>query len=175
MKQCDEMKSLSLHRKIIVLFIGGSVLFNLIYFSAPLCSSIGHQRSASLIYRFFSPLCHQLDSRSFSLFGHPLAVCARCTGIYLGFLAGLIILLLALKEPLKRVPRRGYLFLFLAPAVLDFLLGISGIYASPGVLRSFTGFMLGLILPFYIMPGICEIGSQRASENYLLDGVKSRP
>ncbi len=175
MKQTEESKSLILHRKITILFIGASVLFNLLYFSAPFFSSIGSQKGASLVYQFFSPLCHQLDSRCYALFGHPLAVCARCTGIYVGFFIGLLILLLIMKEPLSVIPKRKYLFLFLIPAVLDFLLGVSGIFYFPTFWRSLTGFMIGVILPFYIMPGVCEIGSQRAFGNFLLGGDKSIP
>src|SRR5436190_23467383 len=37
-------------------------------------------------------VCHQLVSHSFVIGGHPLPVCARCTGIYLGALVGLLML-----------------------------------------------------------------------------------
>ncbi len=173
MKQIEEMQSLTLHRKIFVLFIGASVLFNLLYFSASYFSFIGYLSVASSIYQFFSPLCHQLDSRSFSLFGHPLAVCARCTGIYLGFLAGLVTLLLTLKEPLRAIPKKKYFYVLFAPAMLDFLLNFLGILSTPSLLRAFTGFMIGMILPFYIMPGICEIGSQWVFGTHLLNSDKS--
>src|SRR5919108_3827467 len=39
-------------------------------------------------YQFFSRICHQADERSFHVFGAKLAVCARCTGVYVGFLIG---------------------------------------------------------------------------------------
>src|SRR5206468_12461164 len=29
-------------------------------------------------------VCHQLPSRTFQLWSHPMPVCARCTGIYIG-------------------------------------------------------------------------------------------
>lgn len=47
---------------------------------------------AGWVYLVFKPVCHQLSSRSFHPFGHQLAVCTRCTGIYLGFWLGLLIL-----------------------------------------------------------------------------------
>lgn len=37
---------------------------------------------------FFSPVCHQDPGRSLWLFGAPMAVCARCMGLYLGAAAG---------------------------------------------------------------------------------------
>lgn len=156
-----EMESLSHHRKILILFFGGSLLFNIGYFSAPLFQYASHQSLASFIYQIFSPLCHQMESRSFLLFELPLAVCARCTGIYIGFLAALLYLLFTLNKPLKTIPKKRYLFLLLSPALLDFILNVFGIFSFPIFWRAFTGFLLGVILTFYIMPGICEIGSQR--------------
>lgn len=159
------MGSLSQHKKILILFLGGVLLFNVGYFSAPFLQYTGHQHSASLIYQIFSPLCHQMETRSFSLFGFPLAVCARCTGIYIGFLAGVLYLLATLNKPLRTTPWRGYLFLLFMPALLDFVLNVFGVFSSPGFWRALTGFLLGVILPFYIMPGVCEIGSQWISKS----------
>jgi uncharacterized membrane protein len=39
---------------------------------------------------FWLPICHQLPSRSFFLWGTPLALGARCFGIYSGMLATLM-------------------------------------------------------------------------------------
>lgn len=44
----------------------------------------------AVLYRFYAVVCHQFESRSFFIGGNPVAVCARCTGIYAGFLIGLI-------------------------------------------------------------------------------------
>ena len=38
--------------------------------------------AASAVYDFASAVCHQRPERSFSWNGVPLAVCARCTGLY---------------------------------------------------------------------------------------------
>lgn len=42
----------------------------------------------SLTYLIFAPVCHQIAERSFLFGGYPLAVCARCTGLYFGFWIG---------------------------------------------------------------------------------------
>jgi len=39
---------------------------------------------AAAVYLIGSHICHQQADRSFHLFGAQLAVCARCTGIYIG-------------------------------------------------------------------------------------------
>ncbi len=43
-----------------------------------------------LIYAVFSLICHQIPSRCFYVYGYPLAVCARCLGVYFGFLTGTV-------------------------------------------------------------------------------------
>src|SRR5687768_17707700 len=40
---------------------------------------------ANSIYGGFAVVCHQLPERSYFIFGHKLAVCSRCTGLYAGF------------------------------------------------------------------------------------------
>jgi uncharacterized membrane protein len=47
-----------------------------------------HPLAAWAIREFFSRVCHQEAARSFWLWGAPVAVCARCLGIYLGAAAG---------------------------------------------------------------------------------------
>ena len=43
---------------------------------------------AELLRWPFSLACHQLPERSFHWLGSPLAVCQRCTGLYVGFALG---------------------------------------------------------------------------------------
>lgn len=75
-----------------------------------------------LIYLFFDQICHQLPERSFQAFGHPLAVCHRCLGLYLGTVAGLLALpwLPGLRRRLMAQPR--WLLVALVPLVVDALL-----------------------------------------------------
>lgn len=44
--------------------------------------------AAATSYRLGSLVCHQQSVRSFRLGGVPLPVCARCTGLYAGAVAG---------------------------------------------------------------------------------------
>ena len=40
-------------------------------------------------------VCHRIDERSFHVDGRQLPLCARCSGMYLGALLGLVVLLAA--------------------------------------------------------------------------------
>ncbi len=77
---------------------------------------------AEWIYLAFAPTCHQIAERSFHAFSHPLAVCHRCFGIYIGLLVGVLAWPAAqrakawLQQDLRRV-----VWLFV-PTVVDWLL-----------------------------------------------------
>ena len=88
---------------------------------APLSAASGGI-AAPLLYELFAPVCHQMAERSFHLAGHPLAVCHRCFGYYVGFTLGLVVLPLLppARDWLLDEPKR--ILLFLAPTVIDWLL-----------------------------------------------------
>jgi len=65
----------------------GIIIWLGVIFLAPYLKSQSSGLQA-FCYGIFSPICHQNPSRSFFLFGYPLGVCARCFGIYFGFLGG---------------------------------------------------------------------------------------
>jgi uncharacterized membrane protein len=128
--------------------------------AAPLAAANNHPQLALAIYQPFHFLCHQLPERSFYLAGYKLAVCARCTGIYSGFL------LLLLMYPLVRsfretsLPHRRWLLLATTPLVIDFALTFLGIWENTHTSRFLTGFLFGAVTVFYIMPGILELSFQ---------------
>lgn len=90
-------------------------------FAAPLLAA-SDGGAASLLYEFFAPVYHQIADRSFHLADHPLAVCHRCFGFYVGFTLGLIVLplLRPARDWLLDRPRR--ILFFLAPTAIDWLL-----------------------------------------------------
>jgi len=127
---------------------------------APVAAATNHPQVAQFTYQLFHFLCHQLPERSYFIVGHPLAVCARCVGIYLGFL------LLLLAYPLVRslretsLPHRRWLLLAAAPLLIDFGLTFLGIWENTHTSRFVTGFLFGAVTVFYIMPGILEVSGQ---------------
>jgi uncharacterized membrane protein len=101
---------------------------------------------AGVIYLAGRVVCHQRPERSFVAAGHPLPVCARCTGIYA---AAPVACLLAVALPGGRSRRlwawagtpRGVLVAALPTAVSVVVEWITG-WTDPG-LRAATGAVLG--------------------------------
>jgi uncharacterized membrane protein len=112
---------------------------------------------SGFIYACFAPVCHQIPARSFFLWGYPLAVCARCFGVYTGFAGGVLLypFLRGWKAP--RLPRLKTLVLFSAPIVFDTAGNFLRIWDTGGILRFLTGIFWGLILPFYFLTGLAEL------------------
>jgi uncharacterized membrane protein len=126
-----------------------------------------------LVYAIYSPFCHQLPERSLSCFGHPLSVCSRCLGIYLGVLGGLLLYPLIRGWRQVRVPAKKAFILLSTPIFLDAGANLIRLWRSPNAVRLATGFLWGLILPFYFITGVVDLLRQRRKkrrENASLPG-----
>ncbi len=106
-------------------------------------------------YKVFSHVCHQLPDRSLFLGAEPLGVCARCTAVYFGFLASMVVLPSA-KPAGSGTPARWVLVAALAPMALDVALSVTGIHASTIFTRLLTGLVAGATLPFFVLPPFFE-------------------
>ena len=114
----------------------------------------------AMLYAFFSPLCHQIDSRSFHLFGAPLAVCGRCASVYFAFLLGAIAYPLARGFRRARAPGLLFILAAAAPMVIEYILEEAGLFESSNVIRAVTGAWFGILLPLLVVPGAVEGVSQ---------------
>jgi uncharacterized membrane protein len=133
------------------------LLFVSLIVVAPLALAYGHDFTALVIYKSFSRFCHQIPERSFYLDGHPFAVCARCTGIYFGFAAGVLLYPLARSLRREDAPARKWLLVALVPTALDFALDFFGIWQNTHLTRSVTGALLGGVAAFYVVPGLLDL------------------
>ena len=121
-------------------------------FAAPFLASRRAGFAAYLIYSAFARVCHQLPERSFHLWQHQLAVCARCTGIYIGFACGAAIY--PLGRAGWRMPHRRWLILAAGPMVIDWALGFTGLWENTHLSRAITGALFGVVAAFYLTPGL---------------------
>lgn len=124
---------------------------------APVALSHGYTSTASVIYKIFSPLCHQISARSFHVDNHPFAVCARCTGIYAGFATGVIFYPLMRTLGRRDTPARKWLFLSIVPIFVDWTLGVTGIWANTHLSRVLTGGLFGTVCALYVVPGFMDL------------------
>ncbi len=127
---------------------------------APVLLSRHQTFQAAFIYRPLSYVCHQIPQRSFQLKGHPLSVCARCLGLYVGFFVGTLILPFLRPFSTKRVPAmpaRQWFLLALVPTLIDFGLDVFGWRANTHASRASTGLLLGAVSAFYVLPGLIEL------------------
>lgn len=109
-----------------------------------------------LLYSAFSPICHQFPSRSFFLFGYPLAVCSRCLGIYSGFLLGTGVYVISGKSSTLQLPRLRTFILVSLPIVIDTAGNFFDFWNTSNWIRFAIGSIWGLILPFYFIAGITD-------------------
>jgi uncharacterized membrane protein len=124
-------------------------------FAAPALMHYSFTISSSFVYLFFSRLCHQIPERSFCIFGMHLAVCHRCTGIYIGLLLGSLININWTGLSARRY--RNILIAALALLSLDALLPFAGLWQNTPSSRFLTGLFFGAIASQIFMRSIAEI------------------
>ena len=100
------------------------------------------------VYKFFSPVCHQFDSRSLHIETIKFSVCARCTGIYNGFLIGLLLLPFLKKYEINRT--KLWLILSVIPIIIDVGFSVFTLYESTNLLRIGTGLFFGVVSSFLL-------------------------
>ena len=103
------------------LLLSGALFWIMLIVASP-WASLENPTAGRYLYFFFSGICHQESDRCFHYHGLPLAVCARCLGIYIGFVIGLLgsRFLSGFRRILLAHPR--LLLLFVVPMAIDLLL-----------------------------------------------------
>ena len=137
------------------LTLSGIIVWLGIIFLAPYLKSQSSGLQA-FCYGIFTPVCHQNPSRSFFFLGYPLGVCARCLGIYLGFLGGTGLYPFLKKFSNLTLPKTRMFILMSLPVVIDTAGNFLHIWMTPSLPRFSTGFIWGTILPYYFIIGITD-------------------
>jgi len=138
-------------KKVYLIFLFLSIIWVSFIFLAPYLAFKNHKYYSEYIYHVFSFVCHQRTERSFFMWGYPLGVCARCTFLYIGILFGMLLYPLRFGKGVSF----KVVLIFGIPLIID---GVSQLFfrESTNEIRAFTGFLLGIILPFYLMPKFFE-------------------
>lgn len=102
-----------------------------------------------LLFRLF---CHGIPRRCLTLWDVPMPICARCTAVYAGFLAGLLLFLVMpwIEERLLRVA----LYVASAPLIIDGVTQALRLRESTNSLRLATGLAAGVSLGMWALGAI---------------------
>jgi len=106
-------------------------------------------------------VCHRIGERSFHILGRPVSLCARCTGMYLGAMLGMVYQTL-LGRRRTAWPRTGILIVlgaFVAAFGVDginsgavLFMGKPILYPPSNTLRLITGMGMGLAMSIVLLP-----------------------
>lgn len=122
----------------------------------PVLESLGFSGS-SLFRLAYAPLCHQLADRSLELAGHPLAVCSRCAGLFLGGCLGLVSAILASFRTTP-APRPVWFLVLVAPTVVDALLPWIGLPSLANEPRLVVAVAAGWAGGLFLAVGLIDLG-----------------
>lgn len=111
--------------------------------------------------------CHRLTSHSFSIAGRQFPLCARCSGMYIGFMVILTVLLLAGRERWTAFPRLPQMVVLGGLVVIMAVDGLNSaiaslpigtpLYAPTNTLRLFTGLGTGLAMGAFLLPAVSQV------------------
>lgn len=121
----------------------------LLAFLAPALVALGFTELAEVLYSCYRWFCHQDPTRSFFLWGHPLALCQRDTAAFAS--AALSGVLYIVGDRVRPLPRGVYL-LMLAPLIADSAMQIVGLHQSTALLRAVTGGLAGAGSVWFFYP-----------------------
>src|SRR5512136_14855 len=107
-------------------------------------------------------LCHQLPERSFFFHEHQSPLCARCTGMYLGFFIGLVFLIARRRTHSARMPTTAIISVLIGfitimgidgiNSTLSIIPGAPQLYHTTNIHRIVTGTLFGLAMCMLLFP-----------------------
>jgi uncharacterized membrane protein len=122
--------------------------------AAPMVEAAGSD-AGSLLHFLYSPVCHQSAERSLPLAGGHLAICARCAGLYLGGVLGLIAG--AMMHAGRRRNLRWPFFAAMIPMAMDVLAPFVGLPGLSNVPRFLVSIPTGAVCGWYLASAVREL------------------
>jgi len=128
----------------VIAFISSAIL------SASVLCTWAIAQGASMRWRLlFRALCHGIPGRCLELWNVPMPICARCTAIYAGLLAG--ILLFFLLPRIQAHLARKMLVIAALPMFVDGITQLAMLRESSNPLRIETGLLAGAAFAFWAL------------------------
>jgi uncharacterized membrane protein len=130
-------------RAAVALLAAGAVL----WFALVALSPVLPPLLAAAVYGLGGVICHQLPERSFHWHGAQLAVCARCTGLYLGACASAIVAPLPPRLSARWASPPARIAWMLGAAAVPMAITLAaewtGLWVPSPVMRAVTGVLVG--------------------------------
>ena len=126
--------------------VGMALVWTVALLTAPSAIASSHaslSRMAALVYVAGGVVCHQRPERSFHAHGHPLPVCARCTGLYVSALAGGLLALALAPRRIERAQARWIVAMAGLPTAVTWLAEAAGLAHPSNVTRAVAALSLG--------------------------------
>jgi uncharacterized membrane protein len=108
----------------------------------------------AFVYLLGSVVCHQIPERSFYLAGAQFPVCARCTGLYVGGLAGLGVWLVYRRRAIATGRARALLLVAALPTLLTLVTADLGWWNPANLVRATLAAPLGLAGAVVVAAGL---------------------
>ncbi len=129
----------------------------------------------TLLHWFGFGLCHQLPARSFFGGTHQVPVCARDTGIYIGFVISFAVIAWIdrgrRRSGLPAWPALALAGLFVAAMAWDGVTSYAGWRVTDNSLRLITGLLAGWALPVVVYPMVTGSLWRRSSPERSMSGT----
>jgi len=128
-----------------------------------------------LIEKVGFSVCHQLSDRCLRFGEIAIPVCARCNGIYLGFLVAAIILFIMYRKRESGLPSLWViilLLLFMASTIADGFLSYLGIISTNNNIRFITGFLCGSSIAVIVYPVFVFQYFKKSNNRRILSGTR---
>lgn len=126
-----------------------------------------------LLRLFYAPVCHQMPERSLAVAGGHQAVCARCAGLYVGGVAGLVAGAWLVTSSVRLRP--WWLVAAAAPTVVDALLPWVGGAGLPNLPRLVVALPAGAVVGLFLAAGVADVarprGPSERSHRPVVEGV----
>ena len=142
--------------RIVAWFIGAIPC--LILSAATVCAWAIGQGASTRWRLLFRILCHGLPERSLEVFGTTMPICARCTGIYAGLLAG--ILVFGFLPRIETAVLKVGVLVALIPIGVDGLTQAAGLRESNNPLRIVTGAAVAFLFGIWALASVEKTGER---------------
>jgi uncharacterized membrane protein len=124
-------------------------------FVGPLMTSAG-VHGGGLVAGLYTALCHQSVERSLTIGAATQSICARCSGLYVGGLAGLLLAVWMMPGAVRNLPSSLF-FIATVPTLLDVLMPWVGLAGLSNVPRFALALPAGLVIALFLAVGIADL------------------